>query len=344
MILALVIIVFALALAFTWSNGFQHASAVAASPFGSHALGKNQAIVLIFLFQVIGTIFGGSAVATVVQSLSSWPKQPSLLPLLASALLSAILWNFLARRIKVPASSTHALIGGVIGALFAGENSFAHVQVGNFDLIHPTGVIGAVISLFLSPMLGFIVSYLVYIFLVIVCMGASNKVSKFFTKAQWISVAALAFGDGQNDTQKTMGLLMLAFQAAGFMHQDQIPIWLRVVIGLTMGIGAFSINKGLVKELAFEVYDLKPVHAFSAEVSSAAVLITNSLIGGPVSASQVVATSIMGTASAERQKGIHWLIVKDIVLSWLITIPGTGILAAILQYTIFQWLGRCLTN
>jgi PiT family inorganic phosphate transporter len=344
MILALVVIIFGLALVYTWSNGFQHASAVAASPFGSHALEKNQAIVLIFFFEVIGTIFGGSAVAKVVQSLSSWPEEPSVLPLLASALLSATLWNFLARRIKVPASSTHALIGGVIGALFAGENSFAHVQVGNFDPIHPSGVIGAVISLFLSPMLGFILSYVVYSILLIVCMRATSKLAKFFSHVQWISVAALAFGDGQNDTQKTMGLLVLAFQAAGLMHQDQIPVWLRIVIGLTMGIGAFSINKGLVKELAFEVYDLKPVHAFTAELSSASVLITNSLVGGPVSASQVIATSIMGTAAAERQKGIHWLIVKDIIMSWLITIPATGLLAALLQYTIFQWFGRCLPH
>jgi PiT family inorganic phosphate transporter len=337
LVTAFVILVFGLAIVFTWTNGFQHGSAVAASALGSHSMQRGQVILLIFVFEILGTLLGGSAVAQVIQSLSSWPEDPTLLPLLASALLAAILWNFLARRLKMPASSTHSLIGGMIGALVAGDRSFEHVQLGQCDPVHPSGVLGAVVSLFLSPMLGFLVSYLLFCSLLIMLLYASSGAKKFLTSGQWFMTAALAFGDGQNDTQKTMGLLVLALNAGGFMSGHDIPIWVRAIIGVAMGLGAFWLSEGVVKELAFKVYQLKPMHAIVSEASSAIVLIGNSIIGGPVSASQVISASIMGAGTAERKVGVHWLVIKDIILSWLVTIPGSALLAAILQTVLFQW-------
>jgi PiT family inorganic phosphate transporter len=303
---------------------------------------RKQVVLIIFCFEIIGSMLGGSAVADAVRSLSAWPEKPTILPVLSSALMSATLWNFVARKLKMPASSTHALLGGVIGSLVAGAGSFRYVQFGEFDILHPTGVIGAVVSLFLSPMLGFLVGYVVFNIVIFLCLRASNKANNLFKNLQFFTTALLAFGDGQNDTQKTMGLIVLALNSAGYLSGSDIPLWVRAIIAVSMGLGAFFIGPGLVKELALHVYKLSKVHAFVAELSGASVLITNSLIGGPVSASQVIAASIVGGAVPQRLGGVHWAVVKNILLSWLVTIPANAVLAAIIYGALFQWFAKSL--
>lgn len=336
------IVIFVLSIVFTWTNGVQHSSAVAAGAIGTHSLERRQLVPLICVFEIVGSLLGGSAVADVIRSLSGWPEDQTLLPLLASALLAAILWNLFARHLKVPSSSTHALIGGVIGALVAGDWSFEHVKMGEFDPIHPSGVIGAWISLVASPILGYLVAYILFCIVLIASLNATANAENNFRKAQWFTTAALAFGDGQNDTQKTMGLIVLALNGAGLLSGHDIPFWVRVVVALPMGLGAFRISPAIAKELAFKVYKLRPMHAAVADLSSATILIGNSIIGGPVSASQAISASVMGTGAAERNRGIHWLIVKDILLSWLITIPGAALLAALIHACIFQWFSKLL--
>lgn len=339
----LLILIFVLAVVFTWTNGFQHASAVASGAIGTHSLERRQAIIIIFIFEILGSMLGGSAVAHVIQSLSSWPKQPTLLPLLASALTATIIWNLVSQKLKIPSSSTHTLIGAVIGALFAGDFSFNHVRLGKLDPVHPTGVIGALVSLLLSPMLGFVCAYVLYCLVVVLCLNASSRFEKYFRHCQWVTTAVLAFGDGQNDTQKTMGVLVLALNAAGLLSGEHIPIWVRAVVAVPMGLGAFWMSTGVAKELAFRVFSLKPIHAATAQVSASAVLVANSIIGGPVSANQVMSAGVIGAGTAERYKGIHWLSIRDIVLSWIITIPVAAVLALIIQLAIFQWFGRALS-
>jgi len=344
LVLFFIVLIFALAIIFTWTNGVQHGSAVAASSVASHAMTRRKLILVIFIAELTGTLLGGSAVAAVIQSLSKWPKEPTLLPLLASALLASIIWNFLARHIHVPASSTHSLIGATVGALIAGSGNCEKIALGKFDLIHPSGVTGAVVSLFLSPLLGFAFGYVLFCLLTLAFLHLSKKAALKLRGGKWLMTAALAFGDGQNDTQKTMGLLVLALNAAGYMTGEQIPLWMRAMIGLAMGLGAFGLSDGLIKELAFGVYKLRTIHAIASDVSSAGVLISNSLIGGPVSASQVISASLMGAGAAEHGKGIHWLVIKEIALSWLVTLPGAALLAAILQLSLFQWGMQALTG
>ena len=343
MTIAFIIIVFALAILFTWTNGYHQASAVAANALGSHSMSRKQVVVLIAVFEFLGTLFGGSAVAEAIQSISDWPLQPDVLPLLASALSSTIIWNLVAGKWKMPASSTHSLIGGMIGALIVGSGNFFYVRMGKLDPLHPTGVIGAIAGLIISPLLGFLAAYALFTFTLFCCLRASRKVETVLNRSQWITTAILAFGDGQNDTQKTMGLLVVALESSGMMARHEIPMWMRVMIGVAMALGAFWINSGLVRELAYGVYELKPLNAWSSELSSGGVLIANSLVGAPVSASQVIAASIMGSGSAERSRGIHWLVIKDILLSWLVTIPVNLLMAMLLHTLIFRWLGNFIS-
>lgn len=339
MIFAFIVLITVLSIVFTWSNGFQHASAVAATALGSHSMTRPKTVLLIFLFEIAGAMFGGSAVADVVRSLSKWPEEPSLLPILSSALVAAILWNFIARKVKMPASSTHALLGGMIGALMAAANGLRCVELGSLDLLHPTGVLGAVVSLFLSPLLGFAVAYVLYNLSILLSLQADNGINRAFKELQFCTTAMLAFGDGQNDTQKTMGLMVLTLDASGYSVGSDIPLWVRAMIAVAMGTGAFFISPGVVTELARHVYKLSKLHAFVAESSGAAVLILNSLIGGPVSSSQVIAASIVGGAVPQRLRGVHWQVVRNILLSWLVTIPTVGLLAAIIYGGIFRWFG-----
>ncbi|HEY9677704.1 MAG TPA: inorganic phosphate transporter [Drouetiella sp.] len=331
-----------LAFIFTWSNGFQHASAVAATSVGAHAMSRHRTIWIIAVFEFLGTCFGGSAVAQVVQGLSEWPARPTLLPILAAALLTATAWNFVARVLKVSASSTHSLLGGLMGALFAASSNFGYIRPGEFDIVHPNGVIGAFISLFLSPFLGYVIAYLFFCIGLVCALRATNRLARYLNKCQPVLTALVAFGDGANDTQKTMGLLVLALNASGIMSLQDIPVWMRLLIGLAMASGAFFINSGLVNELAFDIFKIKPLNAFTANLSSACVLIGNTIVGGPVSASQVVAASIIGTGAASRQRGIHWLIIKDLLLSWLITIPANALIASGFYLLLFKTLSANL--
>jgi PiT family inorganic phosphate transporter len=130
--------------------------------------------------------------------------------------------------------------------------------------------------------------------------------------------------------------------AAGLSENNVIPLWVRLLIGFVMGLGAFWLNRGVVKELAYKVYDLKPMHACVAELSAASILVANSAVGGPVSASQVVASSIMGTGAAERHRGIHWLVIKDILISWITTIPGSALMALLFHAMLFQWIQKII--
>jgi PiT family inorganic phosphate transporter len=336
MTVVFVVIIFFLSIVFTWSNGFQHASAIAAVPFGSHAMSRKHAVLTICLFEILGALLGGSAVADAVRSLSKWPLQASILPVLTAALTAATVWNFVARKLHQPASSTHSLLGAMVGALIAG-GGISCVEIGKFDLLHPKGLSGILVSLFLSPLLGAIGAYIVMTLLLFVFYRASNELNDRFGHLQYLSTAMLAYGDGQNDTQKTMGLMVLTLNAAGLAAGHDIPFWIRLVVAIAMGIGAFSIGPGLVNEIARHLCRVTKPHAFATEISAAAALIVNSLIGGPASGSQVVAASVVGAAMPQRLNNVHWLVVRHIMLSWLITIPVNALAAALLYTIVLRW-------
>lgn len=322
--LALVII---LSLVYTYTNGFQDGSSVAASAIACRALTKFQAIALVTLFEILGALFGGSAVANTIGAITSWPAKPSLLPVLATGLFAAISWNYITRLLKVPSSSTHALVGGIIGAVVASSGSWKYIVWGTPDhLIHPTGVWKVVLSLFLSPLIGFTAGYCLFLLSVMVLLKASTRVNVVLKKAQWMLVAALAFGHGANDTQKAMGVVVLALNASSVSHDGSVPIWVRIIIGIAMGCGIVSLVPGIVRRVG-NIYRMRPIHGFVTELASAAVVVTGSAVGGPVSASQVIASTVMGVGTAQRRKGVHWLIARDMVMAWFLTIPCSGLLA-----------------
>ncbi|CAN5413638.1 inorganic phosphate transporter [soil metagenome] len=340
------LVVLVLGCLFAFTNGFQDGSSVAASPIASRSIGLWQGVWLTAIFELCGALFGGSQVASAIAGITNYPRSELFLCVLACALLAAVLWNFLTRLLKVPSSSTHALVGGLIGAIFASTGSFQYIVWGSFGaLVHPTGVCKVIATLFLSPLIGFVAGYFTLHLLQFLLSRATTKVNNALKLSQWIVLPILAFGHGANDTQKVMGVIIMAMSSAGLfgyqnplISSESIPFWVRITIGLFMALGVICMAPGILKRVGFGIFRQRPVHGFVTELASAVVVLTGSITGGPVSASQVIASTVMGVGYANRRKGVHWLVAREMAWAWLLTIPCSALFAYCLFRLIFSVL------
>jgi len=338
----MVALVVALGLCFTYTNGFQDGSSVAASAIASRALTRNQAVFLVAIFEFLGALLGGSAVAGTISGITSWPADPTLLPVLASALAAAILWNFITRILGVPSSSTHALVGGVLGAVLAASSGFHFIIWGSPNLIvNATGFWRIMLSLVLSPICGFIIGYLALLYAVAILRRASAELNLTLKAWQWVAVPMLAFGHGANDSQKTMGIISLSLFATGLGARHEVPLWVRLITGVALALGVVSLAPRIVQRVG-GIYRLRPLHGLVSEASSGLIVLVASATGGPLAASQVIASTVIGVGTAERKKGVHWIIAKDMVRAWCLTIPSAGTLAWILYSLLFVHLNGAL--
>ncbi len=341
----LFIFVLLLCLAFTYTNGFQDGSSVAASAIGSRAMTPFQTACLVCTFEFLGALLGGSAVADSIHSITSWPSRPDLLPVLASGLAAAVSWNFLTKLAKVPSSSTHALVGGMLGSVYAAGGGTRYIVWGSPNAIYnATGVWKVVLSLFVSPLVGFIGGSVMLWLATIILLRATWKVNEKLKRGQWVATAAMAFGHGANDTQKAMGIITLALAAAGLSHSHEIPLWTRVLTGTVMALGVASMVPGIVRRVGSGIYNLRPLHGLATQLASATILVTGSATGGPVSATQVISSCVMGVGFAARKKGVHWLVANQMFLAWFLTIPCAATLAYFLYNWLFHWLKQYATG
>lgn len=331
--------VIAIGCLFSYTNGFQDGSSVAAAPIASRSIVAWRAVVLTAICEFLGALLGGSGVANAISGISTYPRGESFLVVLAVALSAAVSWNFLTRLLRVPSSSTHALVGGLIGAIFGASGSFQFINWGEFGyLLHPSGVCKVLVTLFMSPLIGFFAGFFCLRLLYFVFARASSRVSKVVKRMQWLVLPVLAFGHGANDTQKVMGLIVLCLASGGVEcglgtnGQLSIPFWVRLLVGAAMTLGVVAMAPGIVKRVGAGIYRQRPVHAFVSEFASAVVVTVGSITGGPVSASQVIASTVMGVGYAQRRKGVHWLVAKDMLMAWFLTIPSAGALAYVFTY------------
>ena len=288
-------------------------------------------------------MLGGSAVANSVTGITSWPDQKDLLPVLSAGLTAAIAWNYITRRLRLPSSSTHALFGGILGSVFAGSLSTKFIVWGApNDIIHATGVWKIGLSLFLSPLCGFIAGYFMLSVVNVLLARATNRINQTLKALQWITVAVLAFSHGANDAQKAMGIILLGLHALGLSNGLLIPLSVRLACACGITLGVLSLTPGIVKRVGTEIYRLRPVHGLMTQIASATVILTASLIGGPVSTTQVISSSVMGVGGADRIKGVRWLAAKEMLIAWFLTIPLTALLAFLIYWAIFQWSSHLL--
>ncbi len=319
----LILLIF-LALAFDFLNGVHDSSNIVATMVSSRAFSPRVALGVTAIANFLGPFIFGVAVAETIGHEIVAADSINLIVLIA-ALGGAIFWNVLTWYLGFPSSSSHALIGGFIGAVVIGAGWHA---------IELKGMEKVLIALFTSPIIGFIMGYLVLRGLRKICMHASPVVNGIFKRSQIITAVTLALSHGTNDAQKTMGIITLALVTEGHLKAFAVPTWVIIICAGMIGLGTSIGGWKLIKTLGGKFFKIRPIDGFASQLSSAAIIIAASLVGGPVSTTQVVSSSIMGVGSAERVNKVRWGVAGEIATAWLVTIPASALVSAGLYWII----------
>jgi len=312
------IVMIVLALIFNFLNGVHDSSNIVATTIFSRALKPQLALILTAIAEFIGPFVFGVAVATTIGSEIVSPENLDINVIMA-ALLSAIIWNILTWILGIPSSSLHALLGGLIGAV---------VVSAGFGVIKVAGIIKILISLFASPVIGFVAGMLIANLIFLLSWKASPRINGLFKKLQIFTSLGLALSHGANDAQKTMGVITLGLVITRYQTEFKVPFWVILICALAMSIGTAVGGWSLIKTLGSKFYRIRPVHGFASQATSATVILVASLFGGPVSTTQVVSSAIMGVGAAERMSKVRWGVAGEIGSAWLFTIPSTALLAS----------------
>jgi inorganic phosphate transporter, PiT family len=312
------IIVIGLALIFDFLNGMRDASNIVATMISSRAFSPGTALGITAVAEFLGPFLFGVVVAKTIGD-EIVQSDVITLSVIAAALVGAIVWNLITWYFGLPGSSSHALIGGMAGAVIAGAG---------LDAIKFGGLYKVLIALIASPLIGFVIGFLMTRLIYFLVRGASPKVNTLFKRGQLITALAMAFSHGTNDAQKTMGIIALSLVIGGVLPAFQVPFWVIAVSAAAIAIGTSLGGWRLIRTLGGKFYKIRPLHSFATQLSSAGVILAASFFGVPVSTSQIVSSAIIGVGSAERASKVRWSVAEDIVTSWLITIPASGLLAA----------------
>lgn len=329
-LLFLTIATVAIVLLFDYTNGFHDAANIVATVIASRAMTPAQAVVVVGVFEFLGPLLGGTAVANTIGSFVQLGDiQPLLsLAVLLCGLVGAIVWNFITWWKGIPSSSSHALVGGLVGAVLVSVGS-EHVVWGWSELLQGrvTGVVKVLAALLLSPLAGFWAGYLIHRLMHALLRAARPAANSGLKLAQYATAAGLAFSHGANDAQKSMGILTLVLLTGGFIKEFAVPFWVMLACASAITLGILSGGWRIVRTLGFAIYRVRPIHALDSQLTSAAVIFGASMAGAPVSTTHVVATSIMGIGASERPRSVRWSKAGDIIMTWIITIPGAACFA-----------------
>lgn len=309
-----------LALVFAYLNGFNVASGILATIISSRAMSPRMALVLVAISEFCGPLLIGVAVAKTIVSGIVDPQNITLLVILA-ALSGIILWGGVTWFFGIPMSSSYALIGSLVGSGWASSGS----QAINFS-----GLTSVLVVMFASPIIGLVVGYLMTKLIYFLARDASLKVNWFFKKAQIVTGIILGLSLGANDAQKSIGVITLALILAGHLPEFQIPLWVMLACAAAMAAGVLSGGWRLIRTLGGKFYKIRPAHGFAAQLTAASVMLSAVALGGPVSTTQVTSSAILGAGSAERLNKVRWGVAGQIAMSWLLTIPFSAVLSALL--------------
>ena len=313
-----------IALAFGFFNGLHDSSNVVATVISTRALSPRRALWLAAIANGVGPLIFGVAVATTIGH-EVVAEEAVTLSVVYASLLAAIAWNVVTLLVGIPSSTSHALIGGIVGAVWAGFG---------FDSILMGGVTKILLALFLSPILGMITGYYIVRLSYFLARGATPHVNIWFKRGQLLTATTLALSHGTNDAQKTMGIIALGLVATGTINTFSIPTWVILASAVAMGAGTLFGGWSLIRTLGGRFYRVRPVHGFGAQTASSAVILGAALLGGPVSTTHVVSSAIVGAGTADRLSKVRWGVFNNIVLSWLLTIPAAAAMGALLYLLI----------
>jgi PiT family inorganic phosphate transporter len=275
------------------------------------------------VFNVVGALISTKVASTIGSGIVPAPSSGNggLIVVLA-ALCGAIAWNLLTWYFGLPSSSSHALIGGLVGAALAASETVSWGGI----------VDKVIIPMVVSPMIGFGLSYLVMVAILWAVRRANaHRVTKGFRAAQVVSAAAMSFGHGTQDAQKTMGVIALTLVVSGHLGSTSgIPLWVILCSAGAIAAGTYSGGWRIMRTLGRRIYSLTPVSGFTAQTVSSVVLLGNAQLGLPVSTTHVISSSIMGVGATRRFSAVRWGVAGNIVMAWILTIPAAGAVAALM--------------
>lgn len=314
----LLLVIIVIALIFDFLNGFHDASNIVATMISSRAVSPRTALILTAVSELAGPFLFGVAVATTI---GSEVVNPAAITsgVIVAALLGAIIWNLITWYFGWPSSTSHALIGGLLGAVIVASGP---------ETILLAGLEKVLLALFLSPVFGFLLAFLTLRITYFLARGATPRINTVFKRAQIGTAVALALSHGTNDAQKTMGMIAMAMVTTGYVAEFRVPWWVVAISAAAIALGTATGGWRLIETLGGRFYKIRPVHAFGSQITSASIILGAALLGGPVSTTQVASSAIMGAGSADRLSKVRWGVAREIAVAWLLTIPVAALLAA----------------
>ena len=330
------VVAIVLAVAFVVTNGFHDAANSIAALVATRAATPTQALVLASAFNLLGPLLLGAAVANTIGGIVT-VQSSSANRVIGAGLAAAVTWNIATWRRGLPSSSAQALVGGLVGAALA-EGGLDAVNWGGLEGGHPTGVVGTLIALAISPPLGALAALVVIRALRHLAHRATRRWRAPARLGEWTAAAALAFSHGANDAQKAIGVIAALLLASGRIDTLSAPTWVTVLCSAALTAGTALGGWRIIRTVGRDIYRFQLIEGLASTGASAAIIFGASLVGAPTSTSQVVASSVVGVGGGRRRwRHVHWEVVRQMGVAWLITLPSTAVLAA-LVFELWRWL------
>ncbi|CAM3297787.1 inorganic phosphate transporter [Kibdelosporangium persicum] len=314
------LVVIVLALVFDFTNGFHDAANAIAPAVSTRALSLRAALALAAVMNLIGALLGTGVAVTVAAGVISTPGPDDGLQVVIAAMVGAIVWNVTTWYFGLPSSSSHALIGGLVGAALASATS-----------VRWDGVLEKVVlPMIISPLVGFGLGYLLMTTIMWLFRKANaHRVGRAMRRAQIASAASLALGHGLQDAQKSMGVIVLALVISGNQTGYHVPLWVILVCAVALAAGTYSGGMRIMRTLGRRIFHLTPPHGFAAELSASSVLyLTAFVFHAPISTTHVITSAVLGVGATHRRSAVRWAVAGDIVKGWVLTFPGSAGIAA----------------
>ncbi|ANY65673.1 inorganic phosphate transporter [Paenibacillus sp. BIHB 4019] len=318
-----------LALGFDFINGFHDTANAIATSVSTRALKPRVAILMAAVMNFLGAIMFTGVAKTIGSGVANPADLPNGVEVVIAALISAIIWNLVTWWFGIPSSSSHALIGSLAGAVIAGSG---------IGTINASGFTDIVKALILSPLIAFSAGFIImWLLKRIFAKSSPHQVNKGFRFSQIVTAAFQSFSHGTNDAQKAMGIITFALVAAGVQDSLDVPLWVKLSAALAMALGTSVGGYKIIKTMGTKIFKIEPINGFAADVGSAVVILTATVLHLPVSTTHVITSSILGVGSAKRFSSVKWSMAGRILVAWVITIPIT-VLMAMAVYWAMDWL------
>jgi PiT family inorganic phosphate transporter len=319
----------AIALFLGFLNGRNDSANIVATVISTRALSPRRAMWMAAIAEAVGPFLLGVAVATTIGH-EVVAQEAVTLPVVYASLLATISWNLFTLFFGIPSSTSHALIGGMVGSVWAGYG---------LEAVLPGGMIKILAALLVAPFVGMFSGYYVVKLSYFLARGASPRVNNWFKRGQLLTAITLALSHGGNDAQKTMGIITLGLVATGTLKTFAVPLWVIAASSAAIALGTLFGGRRIIRTLGAKFYRVRPVHGFGAQAASSAVIVGAALLGGPVSTTHVVSSAIVGAGSADRLQKVRWGVVGNIFVSWFLTIPAVALVGALYYMLISMLLG-----